>query len=189
MSPAEDPQALTARMARREARVNRLIAPDQPPGVIRPPAPDLVVRVVTCPTCGGDGADPPFEHWSVSRAETTLPTLSILGCEWLTPRAVLPLAVAAERGAMPSAYRTRAVALLDGCDLRAVDLSERWADALVADRGSPDGAGPWTLPAVTRVRGGGRHPMFAGPHPPASLGALNDLYLDVRLMALAEEGI
>ncbi|TDD20256.1 hypothetical protein [Nonomuraea diastatica] len=189
MSPVEDLRSVAARMARREARLNRLIAPDQPPGVIRPPAPDVVMRVVPCPVCGAAGADPPFDHWSVTGEQTTLPTLAVLGCEWLTPRAVLPMAVAIEQGTGPLAYRTRAVARLGGRDLRAVDRSESWADALTDGHGAAGDAGEATLPAVTRARDGDLRPMFTGPHTPESETELNDIYLEVRLTAMAEEGI
>ncbi|MEV4176351.1 hypothetical protein [Nonomuraea sp. NPDC049709] len=189
MSRTDDLRIVAVRMARREARLNRLIAPDQPPGVICPPAPDVVVRMVPCPVCGAVGADPPFDHWSVTGEETNLPTLAVLGCEWLTPRAVLPMAVAIERGTGPLAYRTRAVARLGGRDLRAVDRSETWADALVDGHGTAGEVGEATLPAVTRARDGDLRPMFTGPHAPDSEAELNDMYLEVRLMALAEEGI
>ncbi|MEO3891243.1 hypothetical protein [Nonomuraea sp. B5E05] len=189
MSPAEDLRAVAERMARREARLNRLIAPDQPPGVIRPPAPDVVMRVVPCPVCGAAGADPPFDHWSVSGEESDLPTLAVLGCEWLTPRAVLPMAVAIEQGTGPLAYRTRAVARLDVQDLRAVDRSETWADALTDGHGAAGHDGEATLPAVTRARDGDLRPMFTGPHAPEPETQLNAMYLEVRLTATTEEGI
>ncbi|MGN9787646.1 hypothetical protein ACTMTF_39910 [Nonomuraea sp. ZG12] len=189
MSPVEDLWSVAARMARREAGLNRLIAPDQPPGVIRPPAPDVVMRMVPCPVCGAAGADPPFDHWRVTGEETGLPTLAVLGCEWLTPRAVLPMAIAIEQGTGPLAYRTRAVARLGGLDLRAVDRSETWADALADGHGTAGDAGEATLPAVTRARDGDLRPMFTGPHAPEPETELNDMYLDVRLTAMAEEGI
>lgn len=189
MSPSEDLRSVAARMARREARLNRLIAPDQPPGDIRPPAPDVVMRVVPCPVCGAAGADPPFDHWSVTGEETGLPTLAVLGCEWLAPRAVLPMAVAIEQGTGPLAYRTRAVARLEGLDLWAVDRSETWADALVDGHDAPGDVGEATLPAVTRAQGRDLLPMFTGPHAPDRETNLNDMYLEVRLTAMAEEGI
>ncbi|MBP2702785.1 hypothetical protein JOL79_03080 [Microbispora sp. RL4-1S] len=215
MGVSRSDEAVVERMALREAAVSLLVAPDQPPGVVRPPAPDVEVRVVACPACGagasagegtaegtaesaGDRAggsagepDVPFAHWTTAPAgspPTGLPVLRMLGCEWLTPRAVLPLAVAVERepGRAAWAFRTRGVARVDGYDtLPALDESERWADLVVRGAGlAPLAGAELTLPAVTRSRWGSPEPLFAGPHAPAELAGLGGLYLAVRLRAV-----
>ncbi|GAA4715883.1 hypothetical protein [Phytohabitans rumicis] len=154
--PLTDPDLddLVDRMARREVTAHFLVPADQPPGVIRPPAPALAVRVRACSACGADaatfaasGTPLPFAHWLAEPddgAPSALPTLTVLGCEWFAPRAVLAVAVALDRydGAATAAFRSRAVALTDlgvGPDaaptataLALLEAAERWVDAVAA---------------------------------------------------------
>ncbi len=229
----EEVVAVLERMARREVAGHFLVPADQPPGVIRPPSPPVTVAVRRCPWCGRDGGDDsfadlavPFSHWrirpaaeplaeaaevgaaGVGAAGTDVPVLTMLGCEWLTPRAVLPMAAAIERygPALVPAFQTRAAAragLVAGLDdltvLPILDRAEEWADALVAEAAPEEFTalagevlpGGLVLPAATRsltseagwpaVRAA-LEPLFAGPHyAPAGSDRLAERYVAVRL--------
>ncbi|MFC5186335.1 hypothetical protein [Actinomadura harenae] len=191
-----DIESVVKRMALREVRAHFLVPSDQAPGEVRPPAPPVTVLVRTCPVCGADadavrryGRSVPFAHWEVREESAGLPTLTILGCEWLAPRAVLPMAIAIERhGGAVSGFSTRAASLVrlgrpaPPEAVRLLDAEERWADALDAG----DFAGTLTLPAATRpTDGDGLVPLFLGPH--TGPGGLNDLYLNERLRAAEAE--
>lgn len=189
-------ETLVERMARREATALALPAPWIPNEPYLPP---LVMHVRRCRTCGADENTMrrrpdalPLRGWHLSPRDASISSLTILGCERLAPRSVLPIVVALSGAASgPAAFQSRAVAWTDhaGEDLptalRHIDRSERWADD-IKSLGQHDGA-TLTLPACTRLRRtpGCAHPAaphFLTPHPEDSrLELLNDRYLRVRL--------
>ncbi|MCM4081418.1 hypothetical protein [Paractinoplanes hotanensis] len=206
--PALD--TLVERMARREVAAHFLVPADQPPGVIRPPAPPMAVRILPCPVCGADaaafrsaGIPLPFAEWRITEAGEPgpgdLPAMTVLGCEWFAPRAVLPVALAIERfgPVVANGFRSRGVALTElpglslGAALAELDRQEDWLEALL-DEGTdsfPDRS-DCTVPAASRpvgpaaTWGAYRDSLtarFVGPHASdADLGRWNDSYLAVR---------
>jgi hypothetical protein len=178
--PVDELDRLVERMAVREAEAHFLTPAEQHPGVVRPPAPPVAVLIEPCLVCERTTtAALPFAHWDTD--DPSLPTLTMLACEWLTPRAVLPLAVAVERfGALATGFRTRAAAR---ADLWQLAEAEAWADVVVAGGDAAAFAAARTsvglvLPAATRGAGS-LTPLFRGPHTPQD--RLNDLYLRTRL--------
>jgi hypothetical protein len=192
-------ERIVERMARREAAAQVLAAPWVPNAPYLPP---LVMDVRRCPVCGADESTVrrrpdtlPLRWWRLATPgdrHSGASRLTVLGCERLAPRSVLPIVMALAGGAGPAAFRSRAVAWADhatgaGADLAAtlnhIHLSERWAD------GPQTGSygGEVTLPACTRPRrmpGSGRPPAahFLTPHPDDSrLDHLNAVYLRHRL--------
>ena len=194
-------------MARREVQGHLLVAPFVPSEA---DPPSIHVEFVRCPQCGAANRQPstlPFADMVVSDADTpTRPTLSMLACESVTRRALLPIVVA--DGLRTAHFRTRAVAwagrtATDTVDaLFVIDESESWADS------DPFAAPPahrppeqvLTLPAATRPQAaertgeGGRtpwrhhrsnlRPHFLTPHPLGpELTRLNALYLARRAAA------
>jgi hypothetical protein len=154
--------------------------------LLRPPlveagaddGPSVRVRLQDCPTCG---AREHQRQWArpFRTGPGTGPLLSMLACETLTARAVLPIVVAAERfpELQHAEFETRGLTWLTVAHLQvdkaleAVDAAERW----VADPAEANGR---TLPASTRRhRLDGttwkRHrldltPSFLSPHPTVS---------------------
>ncbi|MBW6436428.1 hypothetical protein KZ829_22055 [Actinoplanes hulinensis] len=209
-------ETLVDRMARREVAAHFLIPADQPPGVIRPPAPPMTVHILTCPVCGADGTTfaasgvtLPFAEWRIAGAhqptEPGLPTMTVLGCEWFAPRAVLPVAIAIERfgPAAASRFRSRGVALLDSPDLpfeaglAQLDRQESWLGTLLAGGPGPLPEAPaYTVPAATRLVGPAQSwaayrdtltARFAGPHTSdIDGGRWNDAYLEIRRITAAQ---
>ncbi|MFG1742477.1 hypothetical protein ACGFLT_31115 [Micromonospora chalcea] len=210
LATTPDPALATVveRMARREAAAHFLVPADQPPGVIRPPAPPMAVRIMSCPDCGADavtfraaGVALPFAEWRIVAADDGdtggLPTLTVLGCEWFAPRAMLPVAIAIERFGPVSAtgFRSRAVAVteLRGLPFDAVlatlDEQESWADAVCAGSSLPPRP-TRTVPAASRLVSPAATwaayrasvaARFLGPHASdAGLGRWNALYLENR---------
>ncbi|MFI0367318.1 hypothetical protein ACH35V_05530 [Actinomadura sp. 1N219] len=165
-------------MARREAAALLLPAPFVPTDGI---GTLVTVRPLPCPACG---ARDERRRWTVPFAaedtarEAPGPTLSMLACETLTARAVLPIVVTVERvpELREARFQTRAahwtaLAPEAGPDhekaLAEIDASERWIDA------PEDFSGEWTLPASTRLcrpaSGWRQHradlaPHFLSPH-------------------------
>ncbi|MBU2665887.1 hypothetical protein KOI35_20460 [Actinoplanes bogorensis] len=204
------------RMARREVAAHFLIPADQPPGVIRPPAPPMAVRIRTCPVCRADsgtfrasGIPLPFAEWRIVDADETgagdLPTMTLLGCEWFAPRALLPVALAIERfgPVVASGFRSRAVALTElpgwpfGAALAEIDQQEDWLDVVLA--GTADGfpaRTACTVPAASRpvspavTWGAYRDSLtarFAGPHASdTDDGRWNARYLEIRRTTAAQ---
>ncbi|KUL33790.1 hypothetical protein ADL15_17520 [Actinoplanes awajinensis subsp. mycoplanecinus] len=196
---------MVERMARREVAAHFLIPADQPPGVIRPPAPPMAVRIMSCPDCGADadrfqsaGIALPFAEWRIVAADDPdtggLPTLAVLGCEWFAPRAMLPVAIAIERfgPVAAAAFRSRAVAVTElgelpfDAVLAALDEQESWADALLTGDVLP--AQPArTVPAASRLVSPATTwaayrasvtARFLGPHASdADQGRWNEVYL------------
>src|SRR2546423_162507 len=147
-----------------------------------PRAPPLGVGGGACRGCGpsrervGGPVPRPFDSWYLAEDGGT-PVLSMRACEWLPPRAYLPVALALA-GTPTASFQTRAVAWLSAggrCAERRiaeVDASERWCEQPTTDR-------PvwtvWTVPAATRLAGrpaGGAH--FLTPHGDEPL--LDELY-------------
>jgi len=136
-------------MAQREALAALLTPPLVETGAA---GPRVRVDLVACPTCGAPADDRPwtppfggtFEHGP-------LPVLSMLACETVTARSVLPIVVAAERfpELRTARFQTRALTWLEVAHLHldkaleAIDAAERW----VTDPAETDGR---TLPASTR---------------------------------------
>lgn len=191
-------EATVERMARREAAAQVLAAPWVPNAPYLPP---LVVYVRRCQECGADERAArrrpdalPLRGWPLSTSgDRTRPvsSLTVLGCERLAPRSVLPIVVALAGGAAgPVAFQSRAVAWADHVGeslpaaLTLMDESERWADGCSAPEPYGD---PVTLPACTRPRrtpgrAGPRAAHFLTPHPHGSrLDRLNAHYLRYRL--------
>ncbi|TMR40077.1 hypothetical protein, partial [Actinomadura geliboluensis] len=118
-------------------------------------APAVRVDLVGCPVCGAAGASRPWPH-PFRETGADLPSLSMLACESVTARAVLPIAAAVQR--LPelraASFATRAVTWLGltglppADALARVDAAERWA--LGEDPAAPPGPPvPRTLPAST----------------------------------------
>ncbi len=213
-----DPALATVveRMARREVAAHFLIPADQPPGVIRPPAPPMAVRIRSCPGCGADagtfrsaGIPLPFAEWRIVEADEPgtqdLPTMTLLGCEWFAPRALLPVALAIERFGPVAAtgFRSRAVALTElpglpfAAALAELDRQEDWLDDVLA--GGADGLANRTAPTVPAASrpvspattwGAYRDSLtarFVGPHASdEDLGRWNDSYLAIRRITAAQ---
>lgn len=154
----EPVERVVERMARREAAGHLLVPPSLPlpPGDATPP---VGVRRVRCPWCGAEGDDAP--------APDGLPGVTLLACESLTNRSLLPVVVA--RCPPDGGYLTRAAYWAahapaepdDAALIRliiAVDAAESWADTM-----DPAGS-PAVVPAATRGAGApGGH--FLTPHP------------------------
>lgn len=205
----ERAEYIVDRMARREARGHLLIAPFVPSEA---DPPSIHLRLVRCSLCGASNRRPstlPFADMIIPVGDTpTRPTLSMLACESVTRRALLPIVVADDL--RTAHFRTRAVAwagltATDTVDaLVVIDESESWADSNPS--AAPQAHRPpeqaLTLPAATRLHaprrsGEGaratwrRHrstlrPHFLTPHPPGpELTRLNALYLARRTAAAA----
>lgn len=178
------------RMAERDARAHLLRASFDV--CVR-----LEVDVVTCPRCGaGEDSfgglplrgDEPGWDWAAPSGPR--PTLRLLGCESVTARSLLPLAVAAHvRGS--GVFQTRAATLpeppLDDnavpAALRRLDLAERWADQLHDPEELERWQGAMTLPVA--VTGTSHGPHFLSPHGNTPfLRRLNERYLRDRLRAV-----
>jgi hypothetical protein len=156
--PAERIELVVERMARREGGGHLLVPPSlpMPPGDATPP---VGVRRVRCPWCGAEGGD--------AALQDGLPRVTMLACESLTNRSLLPVVTA--RRPPEEGYLTRAaywavhapVELDDAALIRliiAVDAAESWAD--VADDST---SSPAVVPAATRGAGTpGEH--FLTPH-------------------------
>jgi hypothetical protein len=174
---AADLMELAAAMARREAAAQLLPAPFVPTDGA---GTRVAVRQVSCRACGATARDrrwpPPFQAEGAGSG----PLLTMLACETVTARAVLPIVVVAERfpELRGAEFWTRAVcwhALSPGLwpqeALAAVAASEQWIDTpgrLAADVDTVP-----TLPASTRRYRPGtdwrRHradlvPHFLSPH-------------------------
>lgn len=192
-------------MAVREAECALLTPPFAPTDA---DAPAVRVDLVGCPVCGAASASRPWPHPfretgadlpSLALPSLPLPSLSMLACESLTARAVLPIAAAVQR--LPelraASFATRAVTWLGltglppADALARVDAAERWA--LGEDPAAPPGPPvPRTLPASTRPHrpeaGWERHraslrPRFLTPHPTLP-SALEERYEAERRSAL-----
>ncbi|TDD20265.1 hypothetical protein [Nonomuraea diastatica] len=164
---------ITERMARREARALLLVPPSipAPPGVLDP---QVSLRPVTCPRCGVE-PEPPREQ------PDDRPVVTILACETLANRALLPVLAAAA----PGRYMSRGVFVARHRSsgnvsdvLTALDTAESWAD--------PGRSGPSAgavVPASTRVANEVTS-HFLSPHPSPELDDLNTLYARVRYAAV-----
>ncbi|MEV4899407.1 hypothetical protein AB0K48_59840 [Nonomuraea sp. NPDC055795] len=173
------PFDLLSRMARREAGALTLI-PDPRVWTGRP-EPEILFAFVPCRWCAAAGpALPPLrgvavmERPSVAR-DTTLPVLTLLRCEELSARSLLPLSLIRTAPAAPqprlstrAAYWSRYVPAdwsspeaVDG-GLELLDAKESWLDAF------RPGAVPWTsgeevvLPASTRAAAHSAHSAHPG---------------------------
>jgi hypothetical protein len=140
-----DLTTVVSRMARREALAALLTPPLVETGAA---GPRVRVDLVACPTCGAPADDRP---WTPPFGDGPLPVLSMLACERVTARAVLPIVVAAERfpELRTARFQTRGLTWLEVSHLHldkaleAIDAAERW----VTDPADTDGR---TLPASTR---------------------------------------
>ncbi|WP_158715815.1 hypothetical protein [Streptomyces sp. NRRL B-1381] len=205
-------RTLLERMADREARAHALICSDGPeaPGSELPFVAPVQVRVHRCPACG-EGTEEalcgpatiPFPEWPVlgERDEPAmdLPLITVLGCERLTARSLLPVAWAAERlgGLGPARFVTRAVYWTESTAgqapsrqwtlrlLREMDAAEAWVS--LVESGLPLATahrqnGAWVVPASTRPRRRGTSykdgldAHFLSPHRPAALHRLSAHY-------------
>jgi hypothetical protein len=181
---------VVARMAARDAAAHLLLS-----------SYDVVVRlrteVLACPWCGADRQEdrledrpwqPPLRGWEAgldwAPESAGAPVPTVLGCERLTVRGLLALAVAAHRSPRLRAARfssraaevvrrlgSRAArapesAVLDA--LAGVDAAESWVDRLLAGE-DPAGPGPLVVPGLTRA-----HPAEADRPDPAGTGAAFD---------------
>ncbi len=164
---------ITERMARREARALLLVPPSipAPPGVLDP---QVSLRSVACPRCGARPERP-------DGRPDDRPVVTILACETLANRALLPLLAAAASGR----YISRGVFVARRRSpenvtelLTTLDAAESWAD--------PGRSGPSAdavVPASTRVAN--EVPAhFLSPHPSSVLDDLNTLYARVRYAAV-----
>ena len=135
--PAERIELVVERMARREGGGHLLVPPSlpMPPGDATPP---VGVRRVRCPWCGAEGGD--------AALPDGLPRVTMLACESLTNRSLLPVVTA--RRPPEEGYLTRAaywaghapVELDDAALIRliiAVDAAESWADVADDPRAHP----------------------------------------------------
>ncbi|MFI9556367.1 hypothetical protein [Nonomuraea endophytica] len=210
------PFDLLSRMARREAGALTLI-PDLRVRTDRP-EPEILFTFVPCRWCAAaNPALPPLREVAVVEKpsmarDTTLPVLTLLRCEELTARSLLPLSLIRTAPAAPQprfstrgAYWSRYVpadwtsppAVDRGLEL--LDAKESWLDAF------RPGAVPWTwgeevvLPASTRaaahpgvpdrptdeVAAARRSLHFLTPHAASAYTArLNDAYLFARITAV-----
>ncbi|MFB7588395.1 hypothetical protein [Streptomyces sp. NPDC056169] len=137
-------RAAIERMARREAAAQLLPALD---------AAVVTVDVLECPTCGGGEEASRASPLAVRPGLTVFgdvpdptavvgPAVTVLGCEILTPRALLPALVLRHHDGSPAVWRTRAVAWAQsagpGVDRRGdveqliVELAEEEAESDVA---------------------------------------------------------
>ncbi|WP_433331256.1 hypothetical protein [Spirillospora sp. CA-294931] len=163
---------LVTGMARREARCGLLTPPFVATGR---EGPSVRVRLVGCRLCG---ARDEARVWPAPmRADDGAPgpVLSMLACESLTARAVLPIVTAAEHfpELRDARFTTRALTwaalshLAPEDALARVDAAERWVNG-------PDESPGRTLPASTRPHRPGAAwpgyraalaPRFLTPHP------------------------
>ncbi|MEE3918877.1 hypothetical protein V2I01_12050 [Micromonospora sp. BRA006-A] len=168
----------------------------------------MAVRIMTCPDCGADavtfrdaGVALPFAEWRIVAADDLdtggLPTLTVLGCEWFAPRAMLPVAIAIERFGpvsatgfpQPRGGRHRAAWPAVRRRPGALDEQESWADAVCAGSGLPPGPAR-TVPAASRLVSPAATwtafrasvtARFLGPHASdAGPGRWNERYLENR---------
>jgi hypothetical protein len=155
-----EPLDLLARMARREAAA-LLLCPDRmttSPGITAPATFPVLVRPIPCGECYARASSrPDLEEWTVANGESSPDGRSVvemLACEWLAPRAWLPVVTASVRFG-PRRFQTRAAAWSrrSGPDklafLRALEASEAWVTTL--DTAPPDRV--LTVPASTRAAG------------------------------------
>ncbi|MFI6290460.1 hypothetical protein ACIBEJ_02690 [Nonomuraea sp. NPDC050790] len=210
------PFDLLSRMARREAGALTLI-PDRRVRTDRP-EPEILFAFVPCRWCAAAGpALPPLRETAVVERPSrtrglTMPVLTLLRCEELTARSLLPLSLIRTAPGAPqpristrAAYWSRHVpadwASPEAMDLglELLDARERWLDAF------QPGAVPWTcdeevvLPASARaaarpgvrerptaeVAASRRSLHFLTPHAAGGYAArLNDAYLFARITAV-----
>lgn len=196
---SDDTTATVRRMAEREASGHFLRASF-----------DVSVRVelrtLRCPWCGADdrhsppwmmplrGWEPGYD-WAPESAPVAV--LTVLGCERVTARSLLPLAVFTRRfGA--ATFHTRAATWAQwytegtsiGRMLAQLDATERWIAELDNDTPLVNTGAPLTLPAAVRVIAGATYrdtvatPHFVHPHcPEPGLAELNRHYLETRIAA------
>jgi hypothetical protein len=173
-------------MARREAAAHLLTPPYVPASsIMRQPA--VALRFHECPECG-----PSDETGRLSGPLSTLlrnghavlaatgtkpnlPTVAMLGCEWLTTRSILPVIVLAELAGEGSCrvFRSRALAWAEHSTqpgayddllergIGRIDATESWADAVYVTRdgealrrvveAASERHGDLTLPASSRL--------------------------------------
>lgn len=170
----QDPMSLVTAMARREAGASLLPPPPEEAGadggscLVR-------VRLLDCPTCGARQHERAWPLPFSSTADTG-PLVSMLACEMLTARAVLPIVFASKNvpGLRDAEFETRGVTWLELAHLRldkaltALDAAESWVD-------DPTGTPGRTIPASVRAyHPGGRTwsehrrtivPSFLSAHP------------------------
>ncbi|MEV4176360.1 hypothetical protein [Nonomuraea sp. NPDC049709] len=161
-------------MARREARALLLIPPSipAPPGVLDP---QVSLRAVTCPWCDARPG-PPGEQ------PDDRPVVTVLACETLANRALLPVLAAVT----PGRYLSRGVFVARRRPsgnvselLATLDTAESWVDP---GRSAPNGLDA-VVPASTRLAN--EVPShFLSPHPSSELDDLNTLYARVRYAAV-----
>ncbi|MFF5204968.1 hypothetical protein [Streptosporangium sp. NPDC000396] len=178
-------------LARREASAAFLATPPVPaPTVFGGPDPGIALRLLTCPRCpDARTLLPPAGAlrlvWAEA-ADPVLPVLTLLSCESLEPRAVLPIVLAARTGPAAPSFTTRAAwcaaqGAFDGGPvalarlLGRLNAAESRLDPLIRSAasvrvGTAPGE-PLPLPAATRLRadlraGGARtlRSRFLGPH-------------------------
>ncbi|HVX42544.1 MAG TPA: hypothetical protein VHC49_01600 [Mycobacteriales bacterium] len=153
--------------------------------------PGINVELVPCGEC----PDRPREwHPPFHTDHAGWPVLSILSCEFLTERAVLPAVVAAMQfeNARTARFVSRAVAVRS-TDPAGLVESEKWLDVVLANSAAGLGVGPRTLPAASR-RYPTEHrddlqPRPFGPHPPAEFAALADSYRAARAREIERAGM
>lgn len=187
--------------AAREVAGALLPSPFAAIGTDGPDTPCINIETVSCSEC----QVAPGRTWSRPFRDSVLdhgegwPTLSILDCEVITARAVLPTVLAAIRfnAARTARFRSRALAV-QSADLAGLVESEQWVDALLTDAPTWPGPGPWTLPAATRpyrtttTSAGYRDdltPRPFGPHPPAEYAVLVGPYRARRAIEIERAGM
>jgi hypothetical protein len=166
---------LVAQMAEREAEALTLIPELRVP--TERPQPEILFKILSCPWCGR-GTPPPAplrevafrDGWATVGSSRSLPQISVLWCEELTARSLLPLSLRRlADGPTRLRFSTRAAfwARVVGTDrpsredtvrgLTMLDLREAWLDDLArACRGregrpvSARGEAELVLPACTR---------------------------------------
>ncbi|GAA3659489.1 hypothetical protein GCM10022224_023630 [Nonomuraea antimicrobica] len=202
----ETPRALlpaVRSMARREAAA--LLLHPRLEAWLTAPAVTVSLRVIPCPWPGCATPPTPTGLLPVAAAESPgrgerpaegTVTLSALSCEWLSARALLPLALGGAGGRVPRAVTTRAAALVRllarttpgawVAGLPELDARERWLDGTLAIADVPPTADSWpaepVLPASSR-RLGQAH--MVSPHLAAEeTRALNDAYMTWRRSAV-----
>ncbi|MFH9665805.1 hypothetical protein ACH4LQ_11100 [Streptomyces globisporus] len=217
---AGDRHKLLERMAHRET-AGWLLTPSfvpHEPGSDLPPVPPVSVTVLPCPVCeagqggGAPDASLPFASWRAQAADqarrtpTRGPGLTVLACEELSPRALLPLVRAIELSALPTdaQVHTRAArwaaagapttwtAEADRL-LESIDGQEAWLERLLSVPPSEPphrAAIGFTLPASTRVRPDRTEhhrlaPHYLNPHADGSADPFARVYDGSRERLLA----
>lgn len=194
----DDITTIVRRMAEREASAHFLRASFEVSARVK-------LRTLRCPWCGADDEAPwmmPLRGWETgydwAPESAPVAVLTALGCERVTARSLLPLAVLARRSGATT-FNTRAATWAqwhtDGTSahqmLSLLDATERWAEG--PDLVPAGGSVPLTLPAAVRVIARGSEPYrdtvstphFVHPHCfEPGLAELNEFYLDTRLSAV-----